>query len=255
MTGGRAQVGDPPGAPELSWVEHLTELRRRLLICGVALLVAGLGAWFLYGHLIEFMIGPYRSYLDHHPKQNISKGNLVVTGPLEGFTTRLKVSAYTGAVLSAPVWIHQTWRFVRPGLYRNERRATLAFTVSAVILFGLGVATAVVVFPKAIDWLISVSGPGTAPLFSPSRYLGLYTAACVVFGAVFTYPVFLVGLEMIGVVSSRSLRHWRRYAIVACCAIAAVITPSGDPFSFLALAVPMVVFYEAAILTGRLLGR
>jgi len=248
-------VGTAPDGPELSWLEHLAELRRRLLICGVALAVAGLGAWFFYGHLVEFMIGPYRSYLDHHPRQDISRGNLVVTGPLEGFTTRLKVSAYAGAVLSAPVWIHQTWRFVRPGLYRNERRATLAFTVSAVVLFGLGVATAVMIFPKAIDWLISVSGPATAPLFSPSRYLGLYTAACVVFGAVFTYPVFLVGLEMIGVVSSRSLRQWRRYAVVACCAIAAVITPSGDPFSFLALAFPMVVFYEAAILTGRLLGR
>jgi sec-independent protein translocase protein TatC len=243
------------GPAELSWVEHLTELRRRMLICVAALALATVVAWFFYDPLLHFMIGPYRRYLLHHPGRNVSRGNLVVTSPLEGFTTRLKVSAYAGTVLASPVWIWQAWRFVAPGLYRHECRRTMAFTGSAVALFGLGVATAVAVFPKALNWLISVAGTGTAPLFTPSRYPGLHTAACVVFGAVFTYPVFLVGLEMAGVVTSGTLRRWRRYAIVACCAISAVITPSGDPFSFLALAVPMVIFYEAAIFTGRVLGK
>jgi sec-independent protein translocase protein TatC len=255
LTDARPEPAQSAGSGELTWVEHLTELRRRLVTCLAALVLAGIAAWFWYDHLLHFMIGPYQSYLARHPSKDVSRGNLVVTGPLEGFTTRLKVSAYAGAVLSAPVWIWQTWRFVGPGLYRRERRATLALTGSAMVLFGLGVATAVTVFPKAIDWLISVSGPGTVPLFTPSRYLGLYTAACVVFGAVFTYPVFLVGLEMAGLVTSRALRRGRRYAIVGGCAVAAVITPSGDPFSFLALAVPMVIFYEAAILTGRVLGK
>lgn len=245
-----------PGAgSELTWIEHLVELRRRVLICLTALTVATVAAWFLYDHVLAFMVAPYRSYLAHHPRQDISHGALVVTGPLDGFTTRLKVSAYAGAVLAGPVWIWQVWRFVAPGLYRNERRYTASFATAAILLFGLGVGTAIAVFPKAVDWMISVAGTGIVPLFSPSRYLSLYTAACVVFGAVFTYPVFLVALELAGVVTSRQLRNWRRYAIVACCTIAAVITPSSDPFSFLAMAVPMLVFYEAAIVTGRLLGR
>jgi sec-independent protein translocase protein TatC len=244
---------DAPPAGELTWLEHLGELRRRTLICLGAIAVTTAVAWFAYGHLVQFMIGPYRHYLSQHPKIDISHGNLVTTSPLEGFTTRLKISGYFGAALAAPVWIHQLWRFVSPGLHHHERRYAAAFVSAAVTLFAGGVATAVVVFPKAIAWLISVSGTDIAPLFSPSRYFGLYALACLVFGAVFTYPVFLVALELLGVVSSARLRKGRRYAIVVLCTVAAVITPSGDPFSFLALAVPMIAFYEASILTGRIL--
>ncbi len=240
---------------EMTWVEHLVELRHRLLICLAALAAGTLVAWFAYDHLLGFMIAPYRDYLLRHPAKDVSHGDLVTTGPLEGFTTRLQVSGYAGVALSAPVWIWQSWRFVSPGLYRHERRRSLAFAGAAVALFVLGVVTAILVFPKAVDWMISVSGSGIAPLFSPSRYLGLYTLACVVFGAVFTYPVFLVGLEVAGLVTSARLRSWRRYAIVVCATVAAFITPSSDPFSFLAMAVPMVVFYEAAILVGRCLGK
>lgn len=242
-----------PPSGELTWMEHLGELRRRLLVSLGALAAATAVAWLAYGYLVAFMVSPYRHYLSHHPGVDISNGNLVITGPLEGFTTRLKISGYFGAVLAAPVWIHQSWRFVSPGLYRHERRYAAAFVTSAVCLFAAGVATAVTVFPKAVAWLISVSGTDMAPLFSPSRYFGLYALACLVFGAVFTYPVFLVALELLGVVSSARLRKSRRYAIVVLCAAAAVITPSGDPFSFLALAVPMIIFYEASILVGRAL--
>lgn len=244
-----------PPMTEMTWLEHLGELRRRVLI-GLAALAAGtIVGWFFYDHLLQFMVSPYSHYLAHHPAKDVSRGALVTTAPLEGFTTRLKVSGYAGIVLAAPVWIWQAWRFIAPGMYKNERRYSAGFAAAAIGLFGMGVGTAVLVFPKAIAWMISVSGAGVVPLFSPSRYLGLYTLACVVFGAVFTYPVFLVGMEVTGLVTSAKLRQWRRYAIVVCCAVAAFITPSSDPFSFLAMAVPMVVFYEAAILVGRILGR
>lgn len=239
----------------MTWVEHLIELRRRVVISFAALALGTVVAWFFYDHLLQFMVSPYRDYLAHHPAKDISHGSLITTGPLEGFTTRLKVSVYAGVALAAPVWIWQLWRFIAPGLYKHERRYSAGFAGAAIALFSLGVATAVTVFPKAVDWMISVSGTGIAPLFSPSRYLGLYTMACLIFGAVFTYPVFLVGMELTGIVSSRQLRSWRRYAVVICCAVAAFITPSSDPFSFLAMAVPMVVFYEAAIGVGRILGR
>ena len=238
---------------QLTWLEHLVELRRRVLICLGALLAGTIIAWFAYDHVIAFMIGPYRHYLSHHPHQNISRGDLVITAPLEGFTTRLKISGYLGGILAAPVWLWQTWRFVAPGLYKHERRYAAGFVGAAMALFALGAATAVLVFPKAIAWMINVSGADVAPLFTPSRYLGLYALACLIFGAVFTYPAFLVALEVTGVISSQMLRRWRRYAVIVLCATAAVITPSSDPFSFLAMAVPMVIFYEAAIMVGRLL--
>jgi sec-independent protein translocase protein TatC len=246
---------DPDETPQLTWLEHLAELRRRILICLAAVAVGSAIAWIGYDHIVAFMAGPYRQYLQHHPQQDISRGNLVTIAPLEGFTTRIKVCGYVGVVLAAPVWIWQAWRFIAPGLYRRERRYSSAFVAAAVALFAAGAATAVLVFPKAISWMISVSGAGVAPLFSPSRYFGLYAMACVVFGVVFTYPVFLVALQLVGVVSSGRLRRSRRVAIVICLAVAAVITPSSDPFSFLAMAVPMIVFYEMAILTGRLMHR
>lgn len=236
-------------------LEHLGELRRRLLLCVAAVAVGTVIAWFFYDHVVAFMIGPYRAYLHHHPHQDISGGNLVTTGPLEGFTTRLKVSGYLGAALAAPVWLWQLWRFVTPGLYRSERRYAASFLTAAVALFSLGAATAVLVFPKAISWIIGVSGTGVVPLFSPGRYLGLYALCCLIFGLAFTYPVVLVFLEVVRVLPSARLRKWRRYAIVLLVAVASVITPSSDPFSFLAMAVPLVVFYEASILVGRLLKR
>lgn len=236
-------------------VAHLGELRRRLIISALALAGGTALAWGFYDHVVAFMIGPYRHYLAHHPQLNISKGNLVATGPLEGFTTRLKVSGYLGAVIAAPVVLWQAWRFVSPGLYRAERRYAASFIVATVSLFGLGVAAAVLTFPKAVSWMISVGGSGVAPLFSPGRYLGLYAICCLVFGLAFTYPVVLVFLEVIRVVSSARLRRLRRYAVVVIVATAAFITPSSDPFSFLAMAVPLLAFYELSILIGRILKR
>jgi sec-independent protein translocase protein TatC len=241
------------GAGQLTWLEHLTELRRRIVICLAAVALGAAMAWLGYDHAVRFMLGPYRHYLAHHPNTDISHGQLVTTAPLEGFTTRLKVCLYLGVTLAGPVVIYQAWRFMAPGLHKQERRYAAGFVAANAVLFASGVATAIVVFPKAIAWMIAVSGNGVAPLFSPSRYFGLYTLAGVIFGAVFTYPAFLVSLELLGVLSSNQLRRWRRYAIVGLCALAAVITPSSDPFSFLALAIPMTVFYQASILIGRVL--
>jgi sec-independent protein translocase protein TatC len=199
------------------------------------------------------MTAPYREFLLHHPQKDISAGNLVVTGPLEGLTTRLTICAYAGLIAAAPLGLWEFWQFVSPGLRRSEKRYAGAFTASAVSLFTLGVATAVLVFPKGIAWLIGVSGEGVAPLYSPSKYFGLYAFCCLVFGAAFTYPVVLVFMELVGVVSSAKLRRWRRQAIVVIIAVAALITPTNDPFSFMAMAAPLLVFYELSILVGRLL--
>ena len=237
----------------MSLLEHLAELRKRLVIVVVATAVATVLAWIFYGHIVSFMLHPYHAYLHTHPQKNISNGNLIITGPLEGFTTRLKISIYAGVALASPVIGWQIWRFITPGLHKNEKRYLVPFFTAAIFLFSLGVTTAILVFPKALTWLINAGGPGVVPLFTPSRYFTLYAAMCVITGAAFTYPLVVVLLELTGVVPSATWRHWRRSAIVTICLVAAIITPSNDPFSFLAMAIPMLIFYEAAIIIGRAL--
>jgi sec-independent protein translocase protein TatC len=210
--------------------------------------------WFFYNDAISFMRTPYCTFLAHHPSKQFGKGcPLVTSGPLEGFTTRLKVCGYGGIALATPVLFFELWRFITPGLKDSEKKYVFPFVTAAVVLFAMGVTTAILVFPKALQWLIDVGGSGVVPLFSPTKYFTLYVLMCVVFGAVFTYPIVLVGLELTGVVPSAKWRKWRRPAILVICGVAAVITPSNDPFSFLALALPMYIFYEASIILGRIL--
>jgi sec-independent protein translocase protein TatC len=247
----------PEELATMTLFEHLAELRTRLIISFIALAVTTTVCWFFYGHAISFMRTPYCSFIRHHPGKSLSGfGNtcaLYTTGPLEGFTTRLKVCAYGGIALATPVLFWELWRFITPGLKDNEKKYVVPFVSAAVVLFAMGVTTSILVFPKALQWLIDVGGTGVDPLFSPSKYFTLYVVMALVFGSVFMYPLIVVGLELTGVVPSAKWRKWRRPAIVVIAGVAAVITPSSDPFSFLALAVPMYIFYEASILLGRVL--
>jgi sec-independent protein translocase protein TatC len=235
--------------------EHLIELRKRLLISVAAVVVFSAATWFFYDRVIHFMETPYCNFLRRHPSKSVSQCSLVTSGPLEGVTTRIKICAYGGVALAAPVLFWELWRFIAPGLLKNEKRYILPFVSSAVALFAMGATVAILVFPKALQWLIDVGGTGVVPLFSPSKYFTLYALMCVVFGGVFTYPLVLVFLEISGAVPSATWRRWRRGAIVVICGVAAVVTPSSDPFSFMAMAVPMLAFYEGAILVGRTMGR
>ncbi len=236
---------------KMTLFEHLAELRKRVLICGVAVIVTSIAGYFLYNPVLHFMTGPYRSFYHHH--KDMVTQNLVISSPTEGFTTRLKVSLYIGVALAAPVWLWQIWRFITPGLKKNEKQYAVPFVVSACVLFAMGVSVAILVWPKALDWLINASGSGVAPLFSPSGYVHIYVLICLVFGVVFLYPILVVFLMISGVVPTTKWRKWRRPAIVVLCGVAAVVTPSNDPFSFMALAIPMVVLYELSIIVGRLL--
>ncbi|HLH99646.1 MAG TPA: twin-arginine translocase subunit TatC, partial [Acidimicrobiales bacterium] len=176
-----------------------------------------------------------------------------VTAPLDPLTLRVKFAAFGGLVLASPIVLWELWRFITPGLRPNEKRYAVPFVVAAVVLFAMGVTTSILIFPKALTWLINVSGHNIAPLFQPQQYFMLYVVLCVIFGVVFMYPLVVVGLELTGVVPSLRWRKWRRPAIVILCVVAAVATPSSDPFSFLAMAIPMVVLYELSIVIGRVL--
>ncbi|MGH9077533.1 MAG: twin-arginine translocase subunit TatC [Acidimicrobiales bacterium] len=255
-TSGAGAAGHPePDGGQMSLFEHLSELRRRLIVSILAIVVGGIVAWFLYNPLLHFMAEPYAQLLKTHPRLDLTHGQLVITALAEGFTTRLKISAYVGIALATPVVLWELWRFITPGLHKNEKRYIVPFVASAAVLFAMGVAAAVLVFPKAIGWLISVSGTSVAPLVSASSYVNLYALMCLIFGLAFLYPVVVMFLMIAGVVPSARWRKWRRVAIIVIAAVAAVVTPSSDPFSFMAMAVPMYVFYEASIGVGRILGK
>jgi sec-independent protein translocase protein TatC len=229
----------------MSLVEHLTELRRRLVISVVALTLGALVAFLFYERILDFLIKPY--------EEVTGKTKLVITDPLEGFATRVKISAYGGLFLASPVVLWQLWRFITPGLHKKEKRYAIPFIVASIALFLAGVAVAFLTFEQALRFLVGVGGDDLETLFTPSKYLSLITLMIIAFGIAFEFPVLLVFLELAGVVPSQRLRKWRRPALVIIVAVAALITPSGDPYSLFAMAGPMYLFYEGAILVGRLL--
>ena len=226
-------------------VEHLSELRRRLIISVLALLGGAIVGFILYNQILSILLRPYTEVT--------GKTEFVFFDPLEAFATRLKVAAWSGAFLASPVVLWQLWRFITPGLHKNEKRYAIPFIVASILLFTLGAGVALYTFESALRFLIGVGGDNLTPLFSASKFLSLIILMIIAFGIAFEFPVLLVCLELAGVVTSRTLRRWRRPAVVVIVAVAAVITPSQDPYSLFAMVVPMYLFYEGSILIGRLL--
>ncbi|MBA3654344.1 MAG: twin-arginine translocase subunit TatC [Actinobacteria bacterium] len=240
-------VGGPGGA-RMTLVEHLTELRRRLFISIIAVVAGGILAFVLYDHILSFLIHPYCAVL---PKGK--ECNLFIQDPLEGFAARLKVAGYGGLMLALPVVLWQLWRFITPGLNPKEKRYAIPFVATSMMLFFLGATLAYVTFSKALSFLQSVGGSNFQEIYSPAKYLRLILLMFFAFGLSFEFPVVLVALELTGVLTSKKLRTWRRQAFLVIVIFAAVITPSQDPYTLLAMAVPMYIFYEGSILLGRLL--
>lgn len=227
--------------------EHLAELRRRLIVCIIVVCVMVIVAYIFYPYILNFFKHPYCESLRGQ------RCELNVFGPLDAFAIRLNISAYGGIVLASPVILFQLWRFVTPGLKAREKRYAIPFVVATVGLFLLGSYVAWLTFPHALGFLHAAGGPGIQDLFTPSKYLGLILALMAIFGITFEFPVILVSLELARVLTPQKLSHWRRIAIVVIVIVAAVITPSSDPFSMFAMAIPMLVFYEASIAIGKII--
>jgi sec-independent protein translocase protein TatC len=230
---------------QMTLMEHLTELRKRLVISVIALAVAMLIVTFFYDQLFDFLVEPYRQAQDN------PDAKLLQLDPLEGFGVRLKVTGYAGIGLAMPVLLWQVWRFIAPGLYDNEKKYAIPFVGSALVLFFSGAGIAYWTMPKALDFLASIGGNDLTQQYSPGKYFQLITYMMLAFGAGFEFPILLVFLQLAGIIKNEQLRQFRRYAIVGITVLVAVLTPSGDPYSMLALSVPMIIFYEVAILIGR----
>jgi sec-independent protein translocase protein TatC len=241
---------DEPGLDRMTLIEHLGELRSRLVKSAFALAIGATIGFLVANRALAFLVDPYC-----RAQTEGSDCRLVVIDPLEGFGTRIKLALFIGVVLAAPVILWQVWRFVTPGLHKNEKRYAIPFIACSILLFIAGAVVAVMTFPKALDFLIAIGGPDLVPLFSPSKYLRLYMLVVVSFGIAFEFPILLTFLQLARILKSSQLRKWRRGAIIAIFVFAAVITPSQDPITLFAMAGPMYLFYEVSILLGKLLKR
>ena len=245
-SGKKAKASAAPGHHMTIW-EHLAELRRRILIAGAAVLVGAVVAYMAWPLLIDTITNPFC--------RQVEDCQLYATDPLAPFATRIQVAAYGGIILAMPVLLWQLWRFVTPGLHRNERKYAFPFVGAALLLFSLGAVLAFIAVGPALEFLFSVAGDDVAQIPTVDKYLSLVMWMMVAFGIGFEFPVLLVALQMVGIIKPRQLASARRYAAVVIVIAAALITPSGDPITLMVLAVPMYLLYEVSILIGWVVGR
>lgn len=238
----------------MTLVEHLAELRTRIIRAGLAVVLGVIIVLAFYNPILEFLRQPYERLCTDRPDLTCDAG-LQFISPLEGFGTRVKVSTYGGLILAFPVLLWQIWRFVVPALHAKEKKYAIPFIASSVALFALGAFLAYWTLEKALEFLISWAGDGVEANFRVGEYIRLVGLMVASFGVAFQFPVLLVGMQLVGVVTPQTLLKGWRYAIMACFVIAAVITPSGDPFSMLALALPMSLFFLLSVLIGWLFQR
>jgi sec-independent protein translocase protein TatC len=243
-------------AGNMTVVEHLTELRHRVIVCLWAIGVGAVLGFFLWEPFKDLVQQPYCEFLATHPEQAPESGcAFVFFGPFDGFTVRMKTTLFLGLLVAMPVVLYQLWAFIVPGLTSREKKWAIPFVASSLILFSLGAVLAYFVLPKSLDFLLGFAGESVVPLLTIDRYIGFVTLLTLAFGLSFLFPVVLVALELVGVVTPETLGKYRRYAILAIAFISALITPGTDMVSMVAMMVPMYLFYEAAIIIGRLLKR
>ncbi len=247
---------DEERAGTMTLVEHLTELRRRVIICMWVIGIAAIAAWFVYEPFLDLVRKPFCTFVTQNPQYAPPTGcDLVFNGPFDAFAIRMKTVLYLAFVMALPVVLFQLWAFVVPGLTAREKRWSIPFVVASFLLFLAGAATAFFVLPKSLQFLLGFAGEGVVPLLTIDRYVGFVTLVTLAFGVSFLFPVVLVFLEAVGVIAPETLSGFRRYAIIVIATIAAVITPGQDVFSMVAMMVPMYLFYEAAIIIGRIIRR
>lgn len=229
-------------------MEHIRELRNRLIKAVLGLVVGVVIGWFLFSPAWHFIIGPFcRIPIGGHTGCYGANGHpLIVTGVFDPFFVRLKVAFIVGLVVSSPVWLYQLWAFVAPGLYRREKRWTWAFVGTAVPLFVLGGYFAYLAMSRGLRFLLGLTPPDVRPLITIDTYFGYVMAMLLIFGIAFELPLVIVVLNMAGALSHSFVRKWRRVMIFAVFVFAGAATPSPDPFSMLLLAVPCVVLVELA---------
>jgi len=235
----------------MTFMEHLIELRSRVMKAAIAIGIGAVVGWVIYPHVISLLLNPYR----HIAGQSIADGKLLATGPAEGFAIRIKLTMYVAIAIAMPVLLWQIWRFVSPGLYKHEKRYAMPFVAAAVTLFLMGAGIAYWTLPAALDWLAHIGGSNITQAYTADKYFQLIAYMMLAFGVCFEFPILLVFLQMAGIVKNQQLRDYWRQTVVIITIVVAVATPSNDPISMLALTIPLVIFFFGAIGIGWIMER
>ncbi|MCM2282633.1 MAG: twin-arginine translocase subunit TatC [Bdellovibrionaceae bacterium] len=231
-------------------IDHLSELRDRIVRSVWAVVVCAVAAWFFKEPIFQLLTDPIAPQLQ--------QGSLVFTNVVDPFMINLKISIVTGITFATPIWLYQAWMFIAPGLYANEKKYTVGFITAGTLLFVIGVVFAyLLVLPAGLKFLLEMApNPENSPvraMIDITKYLSFLTTTALVFGLAFEMPLAITMLGVIGIIDQRFLREKRRFAILGMAILAAIVTPP-DALSMLLLLLPLMVLYEISILVVGLLG-
>lgn len=229
----------------MSLIDHLEELRRRLMVVVAAVLVGAVAGFFLSRPLLILL------------RDRLPEGQRALTflGPADPLAAQLKIAGFLGIALAMPIILFEVWRFVTPGLTRRERRFIWPVMIAALLLFALGVGIGFLVIPYALNFLIGFADGVAEPSLTIDRYVGFVTTMMLAFGLALEFPIVLIGLARVGILSHRRLAAQRRWAFLAIVLFAIVLTPGGDPISPLILSSVMFILFEGSLLIIRLIRR
>jgi sec-independent protein translocase protein TatC len=228
-------------------LEHLKELRWRLVKSAVALTVGAIIAFFFRDWLFELLESPYRLAID----DTDALAQFQVT---EGFSVAMRLALFGGTLLASPFLLYQIWAYVNPALTARERKWTVPIAITLAVLFSGGVVFGYYILPRGLDFLLGIQS-GLEPIIGVSSYISLALRFLLVFGLAFEFPVFLFAAAAAGLLSSQQLKQGRRWAVLIIVVLGAVVTPTGDPLTLLALSIPLYLLYEVTILLVKLILR
>ena len=236
------QRANPEG--RMSLIDHLRELRNRVVKIAIAVLIGAAVSWGFYNRIWTFIQKPYCQAVGYC-QVNKTGHSLVLNGVMDGFYLHMKVAIIAGVILTSPIWLYQLWAFVAPGLYSREKRWTYAFMGTAIPLFGLGCFFAFLAMSRGLEFFIGMS-QGFTILYTADTYIGYWIAMIIGFGLCFEVPLFLVMLNLARVVTHERFKKWRKIIIFLVFVFAGIASPSPDPLTMLLLGGVVVVLVEAA---------
>jgi sec-independent protein translocase protein TatC len=237
----------------MALVDHLRELRNRLAVSLLALAVCVVVALLLRERVFDLLKRPYcqTDVARRASERSGEQCELYAFGTFEQFSVSLRVALIAAVIASAPVWLYQLGAFITPALHRREKRYAAAFLSAALLLFTTGTVFAYFTISRGLQFLLSFGGDGIVTLPSIQSYLSFVTLTLIAFGVAFLFPVIVLFLNVLGVFPASKMRSWRRGMVVGIAVASAVLTPSQDPFTFLAMALPLYGLYEGCIVLAR----
>jgi sec-independent protein translocase protein TatC len=244
-----------PLGGKMPLVEHFRELRRRVVRSALAILLFSAIAWFFYNQIIGKLAAPFCDLSAAQASGGTKCGTLYINGVLGPLNLQVKTSFMVGLILSAPIWIYQLWAFIAPGLHKRERRRSIIFFFAAIPFFAVGSVIGYLIIPVAVRVLLGFTPGSLTNLVRFDDYLDFVLRIILLFGGAFELPVFLLALNIVGVLSARSILKPWRIAIFLIVLFTAMFTPTGDPLTMSLLALPLIFFYFSAGLIALVIDR